>query len=407
MKIIPIDVVYFDFSKAFDSVNHDILLDKLKNQFSIDGRLLKFLANYLKNRTQAVALDGKLSVPKPVLPGVPQGSILGPLLFVLFINDINVGLSQGTEISLYADDTKIWRPIHNQNDCFILQNDIDHLYNWSVVNKMSFHPHKCKVLSVCKKDPPLLGILPFIETIYLLGNVQMDNILAEKDLGITINNRLTWGDHHNNLISKASQMLGMTKRTCHFIYNSGRKRALYIALVRSQFEHCSPVWRPHNPSNSLIRFENIQKRAIKWILSEEHTSYGCHARYLLKCVHVNLLPIGQIFDFNDFILFYKIIYRIIPLELPSYISVQSGISRLRNRNIDELSYISAIQPTSCRSPLVKSYFYRTIIKWNMLPFDLRNCPTLAKFRKHLLVHLWKEVLLELCTTNDFLIDSYD
>ena len=175
---------------------------------------------------------------------------------------------------------------------------------------MAFQPHKCKVLSVCKKDPPLLGILPFIETIYLLGNVQLDNTLAEKDLGVTIilyyNNRLTWGDHHNNLISKASQMLGLTKRTCHFIYNSGRKRALYIALVRSKFEHCSPVWRPHNPSNSLIRFENIQKRAIKWFLSEEHTSYGCHARYLLKCVHVNLLPMGQIFYFNDLILVYKI-----------------------------------------------------------------------------------------------------
>ena len=105
------DVVYFDFSKAFDSVNHDLILGKLKNSYFIDGRLLKFLKNYLCEREQSVVLDGVKSSSKPVLSGVPQGSILGPLLFVLFINDLHEGISTDTHIALYADDTKIWRSI--------------------------------------------------------------------------------------------------------------------------------------------------------------------------------------------------------------------------------------------------------------------------------------------------------
>ena len=118
------DVVYFDFSKAFDSVNHDLILNKLKHMYNIDGRLLKFIANYLSGREQCVVLGNVKSETKPVLSGVPQGSILGPILFVLFINDLPQGLSPETNVSLYADDTKIWRTIHTDADHIALQNDI-------------------------------------------------------------------------------------------------------------------------------------------------------------------------------------------------------------------------------------------------------------------------------------------
>ena len=138
------DVVYFDFSKAFDSVNHDILLFKLKHMFNIDGRLLKFIANYLADRKQQVVIGDSSSSEKPVLSGVPQGSILGPILFVLFINDLPAGLSPGTDVALYADDTKIWRRIASEEDLVALQDDITYLHNWSINNKMKFHP-----LAIC------------------------------------------------------------------------------------------------------------------------------------------------------------------------------------------------------------------------------------------------------------------
>ena len=132
----PCDVIYFDFAKAFDSVNHDIILHKLKNNFNIDGTLLKFLANYLSGRNQKVVIGNEISENKKVTSGVPQGSILGPILFVLFINDMPSGISNKTNITLYADDTKIWRTIETPDDHVILQKDIDYLNSWAKINKM-------------------------------------------------------------------------------------------------------------------------------------------------------------------------------------------------------------------------------------------------------------------------------
>ena len=263
------DVIYFDFSKAFDCVNHDILLSKLKYKFGIDGRLLKFLIAYLSEREQCVVINNCKSSYLPVKSGVPQGSILGPILFVLFINDLPEGLSEGTDLALYGDDTKIWRTISSESDHVILQNDINYLLSWADENKMKFHPKKCKVLSVATKLPPLLGILPCIQFHYQFGEDLLDYTHSERDLGVDINSKMNWNDHCNRIYSKANQMLGLTKRTCYFLQDKKRKRLLYLALVvvRSQFEHCSVIWQPHSIT-IMNKLESIQKRAIKWILSE-------------------------------------------------------------------------------------------------------------------------------------------
>ena len=393
------DVVYFDFAKAFDSVNHDILLYKLKNLYNIDGSLLKFIKNYLCDREQQVVIGNSMSSRKQVLSGVPQGSILGPILFVLFINDLPNGLSPGTDASMYADDTKVWRQVASESDHVALQNDIDYLYQWSLENKMNFHPDKCKVVSVANRLPPLLGILPNIQYFYSLGDNILDYVDCEKDLGVDINPTLNFGEQCERLLAKANQQFGLTKRICYFVKDVKRKRALYLSLVRSQFEHCSPIWRPLCQT-MIEKFENFQKKCIKWILSEVPLHY-CYDTYIRKCRQVNILPLIKRFEFNDLVLFYKVVNSLIPLRLPAYLEFFDGNSRLRSCHLDTLCLVSTIHPkanalaaTTKNSALNKSFFYRTHLLWNKLPFEVRGANSLSIFRTKLLKILWDSIAMD-------------
>ena len=335
-----VDIIYFDFAKAFDTVNHDLLLNKLKHTYNIEARLLKFLTNYLENRQQRVLLENIFSESLPVNSGVPQGSILGPLLFVLFINDITVGINSDTYICLFADDTKIWRSMNSYDDCNILQNYINYLNHWCNSNQMKFHPDKCKVVSINSKSSNsklrCFGLLPLSRFHYTLGNNILDYDTNEKDLGVIVNNNFSWNNQHDQVISKASQMLGLTKRTCHFVVSNHRKRTLYLAMVRSQFEHCSAIWRPVTPTQ-IFRFESVQKNAIKWILNEEFIRYSDNETYIKKCKEINILSISKKFDLNDLVFFHKIINGYVDTKLPEYVSKFTGESRLRQNHLDSES----------------------------------------------------------------------
>ncbi|MCP4456783.1 MAG: hypothetical protein GY816_01955, partial [Cytophagales bacterium] len=217
----------------------------------------------------------------------PQGSILGPLLFVLFINDMFSCVSAETNIALYADDTKIWRRITMFSDHFILQNDINNLFDWSVRNRMVFHPDKCKALSVTLQRN-ILDNLPFNVFIYEINGTLIDYVRSQKDLGILVNTNLTWGPHYDMLIMQASSKLGLLRRTCHFTADIRQKRSFYLAIVRSIFEHCSTIWSPQYASH-LSKFEAIQRRAIKWINGEPFSSYS-DEKYALELRKLTILP---------------------------------------------------------------------------------------------------------------------
>ena len=390
IRTVSTDVVYFDFSKAFDSVNHDRILSKLKEMYGIDGRFLKFIQNYLQGREQSVVIENCVSSSKPVLSGVPQGSILGPILFVLFINDLPSGLSPGTELALYADDTKIWRSIKSDSEHQLLQNDINYLNDWATLNKMKFHPMKCKVISIHSSPSPL-AILPFVSFYYHLGESLLEYAENEKDLGVIINSKLNFNEQQDNLLSKANQQFGLVKRTCNFVQDIRRRRVLYLTLVRSQFEHCSPIWRPCYET-MLEKFESFQRKCIKWILSEQELSYSRDDVYIRKCRQVNILPLRQRFILNDFLLFHKIINGLVPINLPEYLEWFNGSTRLRSTHLDHLSLVSTIVPrkNSFKS-LEKSFFYRTHSLWNSIPLELREIGSLSLFRSKLESHLWESL----------------
>ena len=399
------DVIYFDFAKAFDSVNHDLILKKLQSFFGINGPLLRFLCEYLKGRKQTVVINGVNSSALPVLSGVPQGSILGPTLFVLFLNDIVQGLNTGTNITMYADDTKIWRQMLHHNDHLTLQKDINFLLDWSLRNKMRFHPSKCKVLMVSRFNPPLIDVLPFVQFFYTMGNNVLDYVSSEKDLGITMNRTLNFTEHANCLYSKANQRFGLLKRTCHFVKNSSKRRILYLTMVRSIFEHCPVVWRPS--SNSAInKLENIQKRAIKWINQDLGSSYSSNDHlYFIHCKQLNILPVRYRFDFHDLKLFHLIIHNISCIKLPSYLHFFEGKTRLRFTHLDHLSLVTDIVPkfnknTNSKRGFNNSYFYRTHLLWNKLPLSLREIKRPSLFKDKLLKFIWSDFFMDLDNSDD-------
>ena len=205
-KNIQTDVIYLDFAKAFDSVDHKILLAKLK-AYGISGQLLSWLADYLSGRVQRVVLEGTSSQWAPVTFGVPQGSLLGPLLFVIFINDLPDVTKEGVNTALYADDTKIFGAVNCARDCESIQTTLSNMDEWTQVNNINFNASKCKILTVTRKKQPLVHD-------YTLNNKQLEHVTEEKDLGVIVTSTLSWDKHVHATVSKANKLLGLLKRTC-------------------------------------------------------------------------------------------------------------------------------------------------------------------------------------------------
>ena len=235
-------------------------------------------------------------------------------------------------------------------------------------------------------------ILPFANFSYNIGDTVISYETSEKGLGVMINNEFTWHEHQQLILTKASQIFGLTKRTCHFVTNPNRKRTLYLTLVRSMFEHCSPIWRPVESIN-IDKFERFQKNAVKWILNEEYGSYSNADNYHCKCKELNILPMTMRFDLCDLVLFHKIVHELIPIRLPEYILRYNGSSRLRNSNLDSMSYVfnNAYLTSNSRGKLYKSFYYRVIHIWNTLEFNARNTADITEFKRITKRQLWNRI----------------
>ena len=153
------DVIYLDYAKAFDKVDHKLLLQKLK-VYGITGRLYQWIRSFLSHRHQTVVINGQHSEPKPVVSGVPQGSVLGPILFIIYISDLH-GVVKNFKTGSFADDTKLKGKIDIAEDTLDVQEDLDSVITWSMKNNMSLHEDKFIYLRYCTNKSTLLNVLPF------------------------------------------------------------------------------------------------------------------------------------------------------------------------------------------------------------------------------------------------------
>jgi len=367
------DSIYLDFRKAFDSVSHSKLLVKL-SYYGITGNLWNWFNNYLHNRLQCVKICSSISNLLPVLSGVPQGSILGPILFLIYINDISL-LTQFSNLFLFADDAKLSKIIVQLSDHSCLQQDLDQLYTWSINTDLMFSINKCLHLSINHKLP----------TTYSVGGNSLPQLHSHRDLGLLLADDLSWNNHYQHIISKAYKYLGLLRRAFSNCQSIRAKKILYITLVRSQLTYCSQLWNPYLIKDTVI-LERIQRQATKYILRDYDSNYKTR---LLK---LDLLPLMYTLDFYDILFFIKALKQpSVHFNIHHYVSFSTINTRSSSTN--------KLTHTRSNNNYTRNFYFNRLPRlWNKLPsIDLNlSLPTIKSIiYDYLLQHF----------RNNFLPDS--
>ena len=267
---LPVDIIYLDFEKAFDKVPHERLIMQL-SRYGITGDVKAWIKDYLTNRSQAVRVNGQYSNSTSVLSGVPQGSVLGPVLFLIFVADISSLVKNF--ISLYADDSKLYSYLLDQQEdvhtAESIQEDINTLSTWSRKMQMSFNPDKCVCIHMGNRNQEYDYFLPKIyssysnsnSTSYTLYCHPLKKVNQEKDLGVIVDSELNFKNHISQKIAKANSMIYLVKNCFHYL-DKEMFKLLYKSLIRPHLEYASNVWNPIY-KEEIIRLEGVQRRATK------------------------------------------------------------------------------------------------------------------------------------------------
>ena len=248
--------MYLDISKAFDKVRHDLLINKLRDA-GFGGKLLDWLHAYLCDRRQRVTVLGATSRDLPVTSGVPQDSILGPALFLLYVNHLPDVITK-SQVVMFADHTKVYKEVESQYDGAALQQDLHSLFSWSAASGLAFNEKKCKLQSITRKCKP-------ISQSYEITGRTIQSCEEECDLGVLVDCDLTWRAQVCYQAARANKLLGYIRRNARYIRSTSIRRTLYLGLVRVHFVYATQSWAPQ-AIELISKIEKIQRRATKFIL---------------------------------------------------------------------------------------------------------------------------------------------
>ena len=348
-----IDIIMLDYAKAFDKINHTILLHKLK-KLGISGQIGKWIGQFLLNRTQRVSLNGHLSSPSEVISGVPQGTILGPVLFLVYIADIGDKVTKST-ISSYADDSKMHKKIRNQQDGVDLQLDVNKLYEWTTLNLMEFNTTKFEALRIGKNEK----LKEEIQYKTPEGECIKTTEIA-KDLGVHFNSKGTFSDHIELKATKARQMTGYICRT--FLT---RNREVMLTLLRSLvfpiLDYSCVVWNPHLQQD-ITRLESAQRLLTSKIDGMESFNY------YKRLQELNIYSAERRRD--RYIILY--IFKVVQAKVPNP-GISYKYSPRRGKVLTTPSVLSS-KASHANTLLHNSFTRRAPRIFNSLPKQIRDLP---------------------------------
>lgn len=354
-----VDCIFLDFAKAFDKVNHSLLLHKL-NALNMDPQVLDWIREFLSCRVQYVTANGSDSPLAPVGSGVPQGSVLGPLLFLIYINDLTANIS--SQACLFADDCVIYQKIANASDVTSLQNDLNIVTEWCHTWHMELNVAKCKSMRVTRRD--------VISASYFLNNNSLQITASYRYLGVYICSDLSWKHHVDYLIAKANQTLGYLKRN-FYLAPLSLKLLLYTTYVRPQLEYASSVWDPHH-STLIQGIEAVQNRSARFISA----NYNRSASVTEMKATLGLPSLANRRKQSRICLFHKMYYHNPTLRSLFILPAPFRSHRLDHPHKVKIPYFS----TTAGS---QSFVPRTARDWNHLPAFITDMAGSTAFKNAL------------------------
>jgi len=361
---VSVDVLYTDFQKAFDTVPHRRLLVKLAS-YGITGKVLTWIQSFLTGRKQRVVIKGQKSMWKWILSGVPQGSVLGPILFLIYINDIVENLN--CTAYLFADDMKIFSGIRSDIDIDILQDDINTVARWTDKWHLKLNTKKCKIMTIGRSytGPAHIYHLP---TGSGSDSDELARVTQEKDLGVLIDSDLRFENHILEKVKICNRITGVIKRN-FMNMNFQSFKQLYKAMIRSHLEYAQTVWSPYRVK-LIEEVEKVQKRATKILPGLRHLSYTHRLQKLQLPTLVYRRARGDMIEVFKIIHGYYDQEGVPHLQLSSYSNTRGHDKKLFKLQ----SYLDLRK---------YSFTARVVSKWNSLPADIVNAPSVDAFKGRL------------------------